>query len=156
MSKIVELYAAFEGTSITLSLTSFNNVTVNARGLSRLPDSLSTAQLPTRVLLPFGGQTGTNRLEIPPQEYGKVRWQITDLMLWRPVAQDIGMRSAGLPLVQYQAAYCNLLLSLNSEIEDDFLVEACDITPGIFEYPTGSGTWYFGVECVATVQELLL
>lgn len=146
--KLLEIYDAFAELKPNIS----NDIRFYVFKPQELPKNLTTAEQPTRLLLPFGWKTRADILSVE-ETYGVMRWQITDLMLLRPVPQGAGLADAAGLLTQYKSAYamaflCNLVLPLGTERQ------GLQMQAGVFDWPRGGSTWYFGVECIATINEV--
>jgi len=83
-------------------------------------------------------------------------WRIFDNMFYRPLAQGLGQRTANAVLLGYMADYLAMLADAARLIlPADCWVEDVTMSAEVLEYPLVSGTFYFGVRCIVTVQELL-
>ncbi len=151
MSDIVPVYDAIAAVSVS-------PVTV-VKNLDALPASPSAAELPMRLLLPFGaGDNEGNMAEY--MDMGRnawVDWKIVDLCLYRPVGQGEGIHTIALPLVRYAGAFITAFIA-HRYLSDSphFEVTGKTAKPGIIEYPSGSGIFYHGCLCTLTVRESII
>lgn len=83
-----------------------------------------------------------------------VEWRVTDLLLWQPVNQDIGLSTHEPALITYMVAYLDVVAA-NRAISTKSSIRECTLIPGVFEWPQGGGQQYFGVEATLTIQEVI-
>lgn len=159
MSVLREMYRHIAATPVSFdSPTMAEIVTPTVRDLDDLRNSESSAGLPLRLLLPVSQLDGN---AFTFQTYcgaGELTWNITDLMLWRTMAQGIGLTDAAEDLVLYAAAYASMVSEMRNGLPEN--LNTVDLTnariqPGVFEFPKGSGVRYLGVECTLTFTEEL-
>ena len=81
-SGIVSVYSSLADLSVSMA----SGVIPYAYDLDELPESITTAQLPCRLLLPVATMPGEGRegMHIAIGTAMSIIWQITDLMLWQP------------------------------------------------------------------------
>lgn len=169
MSRIRDLYRYIASVAVEFeSPTTGGRTRATARDLSDLRNSEAAAEMPVRLLLPVSMLDGD---EAQFATYGDggaaLQWRVTDLMLWRPLAQGMGLTDAAEDLVLYAGAYADAVVTmrngLSSAAEDGPLDEGlyevdlvtAAIRPGVFEFPRGSNRHYLGVECALTFEERL-
>lgn len=151
-SQILSIYAA-----LALKQVSVGGVAPDVFSLAQLPNTADTAATPCRLLLPVGDNAGEGR-EVQHIAIGNtitVNWQIKDLMLWKPVAQGIGLREYAPVLVEYAGAYAEMLREFRAPTATDTVLEGANIQTGIFEYPSGSGKSFYGALCTLDVKEVI-
>lgn len=148
-SDILSIYNTLEATTITV-----NTVTVTVYDADELPNSVPGASLPVRLLTPlspFGIEAGAVS-EIVPQSTSSmpyiVDWSIVDLMLWQPVATDVGIKAHAKELLAYCVQYLDMLKTVNIS-----LITSVSLVPDVINYPTQSANWYYGVRSVLGVKE---
>jgi hypothetical protein len=157
-SQILAIYTAIQALSITVNPGAPPvAVTPTVFGLTGTPDSVETAHLPCRILEIFD-----NRLQTVQARHStisgtvtpnmEVIWTISDLMLWCPEAQGRGVIDVAYTLVEYCGKYIDVVRS-HEAIIASASIEDCKPIPGIFEYPTESGNFYFGVWSTLSVKE---
>lgn len=158
LSVINEIYAAIESMAVTYNDKNGNAVTPDIYGLSNIPATVSTAALPLRILLPIGqGQSGSPNVQILRGAGAKTSWHITDLFLLAPAAQDAGLYVHAPILVTYAALYAE---ALSNKFEFNFagtnnVTISASITPGMYEYPSGGGAWFYGIKSDITIEEII-
>jgi hypothetical protein len=119
-----------------------------------LPASASTAQTPCRLVFtadPNGkGSTGEF---VAVGTMTSARFTLSDLMLWRPVAQGIGRANVDEYFIQYVDNYQAMLRTWRDAGQSAAVLNGWTATPGVFEYPEGSGMEWWGVLFVLTITE---
>lgn len=155
-SVISTIYANIKALAITAG-----GQTPQVFGLANVPNSLASAELPCRILTAlqgnFEGQemrsetiSGDNPATGNQQN---IIWQITDLLLWLPQGQGRGPRDVTAELVEYAAAYVDIVRA-NRLIGTRATVENLSPQVGIYEYPQQGSTPYYGCRTVWTIREL--
>lgn len=153
MASLAEIYEALAGLDVAI-----NGSTVPVRYLSALPDTVTAAGLPLRLLLPTPPQ-GTDVDSFTIADFGSknavVDWRVTDLMLLAPTRLGEGLGGVAATLSGYAQAYldairANHTLGLTAT---GVLKAQVDIRP--FEYPSYSDHWYYGVAVVLTIRTYL-
>ena len=138
--------------SIRTIITTLGGYTVDSVGalyLDTIPDALSSADLPTRII----DYVSTGGLE--PITIGGVattEHTITDTYYLKPVPQGAGLADAKPELIDYAGAYLTEMLShLRLSAYDE--ITELDITATMREYPgNGAGVWYYAVVCELTIK----
>lgn len=151
-SHISDIYAAIKGVTVTTA----SSVTPTAYGLDSLPESITTAHLPCRLLLPLSpSPTGGREVGFIAIGTGvTVTWEINDLMLWQASEQGLGLREFAPELVDYCGKYLDAMRALKCPYQDSAL-EGISLTPGMYEYPKGTGEFYAGVLCQLSIKEVV-
>lgn len=158
MSVLRELYRHVASVAVAFESPTMGAIAPAVRDLDALRNSESSAELPLRLLLPVsqldGGAFGF------PTYCGtaELTWNITDLMLWRAIAQGMGLTDAAEDLVLYAAAYADAVLAMRDGLPEALVsmdLTNARIQPGVFEFPRGSGVRYLGVECTLVFTERL-
>jgi hypothetical protein len=157
-SILLTIYDDLEAMAVTYADKSSANVTANCFNLDEIPASVSTAQLPCRILLPIGqGQSGTPTATILRGAGVQAQWNITDLFLLETAARDAGIYILAPVLMRYSVAYAEALgkqFQFIHGYSTESLTITSSIVPGMYEYPAGSGTWFYGVKCDITIDEI--
>jgi len=157
-SILLEIYNDLEGMACTYVDKSGASTTPNCFDLSEIPSTVSTAQLPCRILLPIGqGKGGSDNVEVLRGAGIKARWNVTDLFLLEASARDMGLYVLAPVLMRYVVAYSEALGKQFQFIDGwntESLTISAAVVPGMYEYPTGSGSWFYGVKCDVTVEEI--
>ena len=152
MSVILNVYDALAAKTVTTT----SGATPTVYDLHQLPESVDTAILPARLLLPLGNQPGEGR-EANFMAIGTtmtVVWQINDLMLWEASERNIGLRGFAEELVDYCGKYLDMVRTFKCPYANTSL-ESVSVTPGEYEWPSGSGRFFPGVLCQLSVREVL-
>lgn len=150
--QISAIYTALQALSITVG-----SKTPTVYGLTGIPNSVVTAQLPCRILEIFDNRLQTVQAK-PSTITGSVQpnlevtWAISDLLLWTPEAQGRGIVDVASNLVAYCGLYLDMIRA-HVQIVSTAIIEDCKPIPGIYEYPMGSGMLYFGVLSVLSIKE---
>ncbi len=152
MSVITNIYAALAAKTVTTT----SGKTPTAYDLDELPENVTTAHLPCRLLLPVGSTPGDGR-------YGTfiqigtgmtITWQVSDLMLWQASEQGLGLREFAPELVDYCGKYLDMTRTFKCPYTNSALEEVT-MTPGEYEWPRGSGRYYAGVLCQLSIREVV-
>jgi hypothetical protein len=160
-SSIRTLFTNLAAVSVTYTNTRGTSVTIEGRDLNKLPPVITTASLPTRILMPTEswGSEGSSleRISVGTASPGALMtWNVTDLYLHEAVGQDRGLQVVLPDLVLYCGAYVDMILtSAAGALATGMSMSGLSVAAGIYEYPLGSGTSFFGVECTSTWIELL-
>jgi hypothetical protein len=144
------IYPALGNMAVTL-----NSATVDVFNLDALPNSIQTAQLPCRLLLPTNQQlTGRNAQPVTFGTSGlwAVTWNVVDLVLLEAAGQTRGLLDVAGDVVEYQAAYLAALSAL--AIGAGITVEGAQLDPGVYTYPASGGVSFFGVQVTVNIKEL--
>lgn len=153
MSEITDIYESLAGLSVSLS----DGTTPYAYNLDELPEAVTTAQLPCRLLLPVSSNPGEGRegTHIAIGTAMSIVWQITDLMLWQVSEQGLGLREFAPLLVDYSGKYLDAMRAWGKCPSDNSTLQNVSITPGMYEWPSGSGRSYAGVLCILQILEVV-
>lgn len=149
MSQLLALYTALAAQTVTVG-----EVEVAARDVDALPQAVESGALPLRLLLPFGaGRAGGDELSLysATGRAASVRWRLTDLLFWQATAQGAGLASTAPKLIEYMAAYVEMIRALT--LPGRATVVGLEMVPTAFEWPAGRG--YFGVSCTVIIEEVL-
>ena len=152
MSVITNIYDALADKVVTTT----SGKTPTVFNLDELPESITTAHLPCRLLLPVGGNP-SEALEGQFIAIGTavtVIWQIGDLMLWQVSEQGLGLREFAPELVDYCGKYVDMTRTFKCPYTNTAL-EGFSVTPGIYEWPRGSGRFFAGVLAQLNIKEVL-
>lgn len=153
MSEITSIYAALEAKSVTTT----GGDTPTVLDLDELKNSITTSDLPCRLLLPVGDDTrgdGRDGVFIAIGTTMVINWMLNDLMLWQPLGQGEGLREYAPELVDYCGKYLDAMRTFKCPTSNSSL-ESVYMSPGIYEWPMGGGTFYAGVLCQLTIKEVL-
>jgi len=151
MSAINAIYSALELKTVTTT----SGITPKIYGLAELPESITTAHLPCRLLLPVGGNPTEGR-DVQFIAIGTgvtAMWQVTDLMLWQASEQGSGLREFAPELVDYCGKYLDMVRTFKCPATNTAL-DSASMLPGMYEWPVGSGRQFAGVMCQLTIREV--
>jgi len=157
-SILLSIYDDLEAMAVSYIDKSNAPINPNCFNLDEIPGSVSTAQLPCRILLPIGqGQGGSPTVEILHGAGARAQWNITDLFLLESAARDAGVYVLAPVLMRYVVAYSEAL-AIVWQFKHGWNVESLSmsvsILPGMYEYPAGSGSLFYGVKCDLTIEEI--
>lgn len=150
MSVINNIYDALKLKTVTTT----SGKTPRVFGLDELPESITTAHLPCRLLLPVGN----NPTEAQEGQFiaigtgVTVVWQVSDLMLWQVSEQGVGLREFAPELVDYCGKYLDMVRTFKCPYPNT-AIETFTMVPGMYEWPSGSGRQYAGVLCQLQIRE---
>lgn len=157
-SILLTIYDDLEAMAVTYVNKSAVSTNPNCFNLDEIPASVQTAQLPCRILLPVGqGQSGTPTATILRGAGVNAQWSITDLFLLETAARDAGIYILAPVLMRYCVAYAEALgkqFQFVHGYSTESLTISSSIVPGMYEYPAGSGTWFYGVKCDVVIDEI--
>lgn len=155
-SQISAIYTAFENMTITVS-----SVTPRVYGLTGLPNSIAAADLPARVLLDLANAAEGQSMEFFTVNSGiggggaqYVDWQMNDLLLWMPEAHGRGVKDVATALIAYCGKYIDTVRN-SRNIVSSASFTGLRVSPGVYEYPAGSGQMYWGVMATSTIREII-
>lgn len=153
-SLLLTFFDDIEGMTVSFVDKSGATVTANALNIDEKADSIQTAHLPCRVITQTTADTG----EILKGAGVNATWNITDLFLLDTVARDISPAIQMPALQRYKVAYIEALF-LKWQIVHGYSTETQTLNytamTGKFEYPAGSGVYFYGVKFDLTLNELV-
>ena len=157
-SQLLNFYSDLDGMTVTYLNKDSVSTTPTVYSLSEIPASVETAHLPCRILLPVGqGQSGTPNAMIIRSPNVTAQWSITDLFLLETAARDAGLNIQAPVLMAYVVAYVDALSIKFNPVHTSYTnayITSANITPGMYEYPQGSGTWFYGVKSDIVIEEI--
>lgn len=147
MTTLLQTYDALA--AVTLQ---FDGEDVSVRSLATLKNSIHTADLPIRLLMPIT-QPATGSYGWRPLDAGgnyAMRALLPDILLIRPAARGVGISEIAREIVTYVDDYTatvpNTLKSASVRVTN---VRA---NPQILEYPIGGQTLYVAVVCSVELE----
>ncbi len=159
-SAIVAIYTAIENLTILV-----DSKTPEVFGLTGLPNTVASAMLPCRILLDLANAGEGQNMEFVTINSGisgggsqVIEHQISDLMLLLPLGQGQGNRQVGVALVTYYGAYIDAVRANRTLVDtptNDANIAGLRCSPGVYEYPVGSGTFYWGCMTNLTIKEII-
>ena len=131
-------------------------VTPTVRYLDTITESVEPASLPVRLIVPTSDIGGTESPSGEPMGAcgtgagASVEWHIGDLLLIEAEPlRRIGENQA--LVVDYMDAYTDALRQTRTL--GGAVVQSWALNPGMYEWPTGSGRWFYGVLATVIVRE---
>jgi len=128
--------------------------TVKVWNLANLRSTGVELETPLRILAVETGDTSGEELNFV--ELGKmvaVTWSILDLFLLRLVTETPRHRAnVDTEMMHYQVSYLDALAADRTPTAHSEIIDA-SMTPGVYEWPEGSGRFYHGVKCVISIRE---
>lgn len=159
-SAIGAIYTAIEAMSVLAG-----EKTPTVYGLTGLPNTVASANLPCRILLDLANAGEGQSMEFFSINSGisgggaqYVDWQLSDLLLYLPQAQGLGVKQVAVALVDYTGAYvdaCRSNRGLVNTATNEANVTGLRVAPGIYEYPVSSGNFYWGCMATLTIREII-
>jgi len=152
-SILLTIFDDLEAMAVTYTDKSGASVTANCLNLDEKADSIQTAHLPARILMTSAPDTGTI------MQGGNVRgtWIISDMFLLDTVARDMGYFIAHPVLKRYEVAWVEAvakLWAIRHGWSTETLSMSYSVQAGKYEYPSGSGVWFYGVKCDLQIEEI--
>jgi len=153
-SLLLTFFDDLEAMSVSFKDKSGATVIANVLNIDEKADSIQTAHLPCRIIT----QTANDSGEIFKGAGINATWNITDLFLLDTVARDISPAIQMPVLQRYKVAYLDKLF-LMWQIVHGYSTETQTLNytamTGKFEYPAGSGVYFYGVKFDLTLNELI-
>ena len=151
-SSLLDIYQAVAGWAVQL-----NGKTVAVRGLSELKNQVTSADLPLRMLVPYGrwwDVGGEDLTFVAFRDMSRLTWTVRDMLLYKPVRQGLGLEDIASDLAEYTAAYVDQVTA-NRQLTNTAWVAEAFVMPGVYEWPLHGNTFYWGVECLLRVDEIV-
>jgi hypothetical protein len=83
-------------------------------------------------------------------------WHITDMMLWRPADTGIGLEDIAPVLIDYAAAYAEMLRANRAMGQSQCHLIGARFRYGTFQYPeSDAGLWFDGCAVELDMEEVL-
>lgn len=151
MSKVVEIYQNLAALQVAVG-----GAYPTVFGLDATPNRVDIASLPCRILLPGRSTQGSFGF-VAMGTMGEVEWSALDLLLIKATGQGRGLIDVSTPMLAYCGAYAETMRSFRNAgiVGGSAWLDQVQITPGVYEYPQGSGNEYHGVLCSLTFKEVL-
>lgn len=126
-------------------------------GVWDIDDALETLEMqtPKRVLMAMESM-GDPFTFIALGNTVSIEWTITDRLYIAPVGEMASLRRYQRYLLKYAASYAEAAQAdrgLGSNVSQAHVVSMV-MTPGVYDYPVGSGQEFFGVNVELTIQEV--
>lgn len=157
-SILLNIYDALDAMTVTYVDKNGASVNPTCYNLNELPNSIQTEKLPCRLLLPIGqGVSGSTSMTIEHGAGVTANWQITDLFLLETAARGEGLYIHAPVLVRYVAAYAEAISKkwqILYQWQSEALVLNLQPIPGIYNFPSGSDAYFYGVKIDLNIQEI--
>jgi hypothetical protein len=132
---------------------SYNGKNTGTRSGETINNTAEIADLPVRIFSALGTMGGQAvRRTFGAGSVLSMRWEITDILLGQRLELSRGIKDQSAALIQYAADYAEAIRSLSA---GNYTLDDLAIRPGTVEWPQGSGTYFYGVECTVTVKEIV-
>jgi hypothetical protein len=123
-----------------------------------LPESVESASLPLRLLLPTGGRQDAvaslgKTFASGGQGVTVIEWELTDTLIYRALGAGLGITDLAPIVTGYCADYLSIFAPLRTPRWSVTSVRFPVI--GGFEWPMGSDRWWSGVQAALTVKEIM-
>lgn len=148
---LTAIYTAYEGMSVSVGA-----VTPSVKGLSDRKQSINSADLPVRLMLLASSQRGRGdgfEWGDINQNFAEITWTVVDLLLWEKFGQGLGMHAHDPDLATYMTNYLQATFDIGGG-STNYRLQGLEMVPGIYEWPIGSGTFFFGVQSTLFVREV--
>lgn len=161
-SQLTSLVAAVAALSVTVpaSVAYNGDKTPQALYLDTLPQQAPDAKLPARLIRMLRATDPAAQafnIVFGNDNTARVNWRVYDVLLWRKLAQGLGVGSHEADLAKYAQKYADALQTLPATLAP-LRAQLVTVTMGIAEinFPLGSDYWYAGVEVALDIQERLV
>jgi hypothetical protein len=148
MTQIVSIFAAIAGLQPAWS-GGATPIVWNGAVVGNIKSSLTTAQIPLRILSTTGDAEGKDFAFIALGKLSKVTWVIEDLLLAKAVAEGDSIKGISASLVGYCDSYIMKLRDLRSPSDQSHVIRA-SYKPGVYEW---AGLQCFGVKVLIEIEE---
>ena len=154
MSNLRNIVTALAALTVTYTDEATISVTVSNYGVQSAPSSMPSANLPVRLvgLLRGGANSSVSFLDASGND-GKVEHSIGELALLMPVGLSRPVDEWP-DTMRYSDAYM-LVVQSNRSIYARCEIEQASLQRGMFEYPSGSGEYFYGIETSLRVCEYI-
>lgn len=150
MSQIATIFTTLAGAAVTAG-----SIRVTGYTQATLKNNVTSIDLPVRILsLMHEGQAGvTHRTFGGTKMALAFEWTMTDVCLWQSVGHGLGLAELEPELAAYMGGYADWIRANGTT--NKWSITGCALTPGLIEYPAGSGNLYFGVTSNLTIYEVI-
>lgn len=139
------LYTYLASMPVTFTGEDGQSISVEARDLNALKNSVSSSDLPIRLLLPTSSLDGTGWTAIGMCDGAKWQWAIGDLMLFSAAGAKSGLKDVAPDLVRYIDAYTEWVATMKSGLPNNVSFTGCTINSDVYEFPINSKVQFIGV-----------
>lgn len=161
-SQLTSIVAAVAALSVTVpSSVAYNgDKTPQALYLDTLPNGAPDAKLPARLIRMLRATDPAAQaftVIFGNDNTARVNWRVYDVLLWRKLAQGLGVGSHEADLVKYAQKYADALQTLPATL-GALRAQITGVTMAIAEinFPLGSDFWFAGVEIALDIEERLI
>ena len=157
-SDIAELCNAIAQVDMSFVKDNGETLTINAISLTNSKTTVANGETPVRLIFPPGTIGDGLQSQVRNGHNVSIVWEITDLMLFAPVATTANLGGMLYLQAQYMANYL-FKLPILSEITavngGVGYIESTQPTIGIYEFPQGGNVFYHGVQVAIGLRENL-
>lgn len=147
-SHLPEIVAAIKALVVT-----YNGKTIGTRSGETINNTAELADLPVRIFSAMGTMGGQAvRRTFGSGAVMSMRWEIVDVLLGQRLDLSRGIKDQSAALMQYAADYTEAIRLVSN---GHYTLDDLTVRPGTVEWPNGSGTYFYGVECTVTVKEIV-
>lgn len=154
MSQIANIYDRLAAQAVL-----YDGVAPTVYWLATTPNSIESAQLPARIITPISSRQREDFGFIALGTGARVIWTLQDVLLVRPAAQMRGPLDVLRPLVTYCGAYADAMRSFRepgqASAGSRTTLDRVSTDVVTYEWPSGSGQYYWGVLATLTISEYL-
>lgn len=153
MSNLRNIATALTALTVTYTDESLVSVTVANYGIQSSPSSMPSANVPARLVgvLRSGANSVLTYIAAGVSESGRVVHSVGELALLMPVGLSRPVDEWP-DTMRYTDAY-TALIQANRSIYANCEIEQVSLQRGMFEYPSGSGEYFYGVETSLQIIE---
>ena len=151
-STIDAIYTALDGMAVTFLDKDNASVTATCYTLNESLDSVQTAHLPCRLLMP-----PTSNMTLGPGPEAQSVYTVQDLFLLEAAARTEGSKTCAPVLLRYMQAYQDAIAKKWQFVtywQTEAFTTCITITPGNYTYPANSDSVFYGVMVTIQLQEI--
>jgi hypothetical protein len=153
-SQITNIYDRLAAITIA-----YDGVTPTLYSLGTVPNSIESAMLPARLLIPMSNRQREDFAFIAVGTGARVVWTIQDVLLVRAAGQSRGPLDVLRPLVAYTGAYADAMRLWREPGQASAgtrtTLDRVSVDVVTYEWPSGAGLWYWGALATLTISEYL-
>lgn len=141
--------------NITAVYDYLRSATVGGVGAAAPTPDLITVT-PTRIVVPVfaAGTVGPGEARyFGASNAARVTWRVLDIMINSAVGDELGLAELD-DLIAYAGAYADFTRTARQPAANCVLASVT-ITPGVVEWPPGSGSAWLAVVCELTIEEVI-
>ncbi len=156
MSNISDYQALVAAMTVSFTSQSGESIALTADNATDLKNAYKAADVPVRILLPYGGGENLSAEILDPDEsFGPnfhIRWTFSDVLLWRHLALGKGLSDSAYDLREYLASYAVAAEALEQTGITDRMTKKSVSMQAVENYIFG-GEYFIGAVATWTVTE---